>query len=203
VLRSACRGEKGIIRRPVSTTRSPNTTARSRSRPQIEPTRTQWYARNRPDRQRVADGRRADARRPGPYAPEPDAKDLKAVLFDWTWHMGMLRGIGEHELIATLEYQGNGTIEANGEPCRLWSYRASANYRTPGQRIRYACMLSIGRTVSDIEVEGRGVLRRQSRGAPKRPERSRPDDARDRNGQRLCGHAHPHELGDITSQIRH
>ncbi|HTD59557.1 MAG TPA: hypothetical protein VK679_02840, partial [Gemmatimonadaceae bacterium] len=36
---------------------------------------------------------------PPPYTPAKDAKDLRAVLFNWTWHMGMLRGIDEHELI--------------------------------------------------------------------------------------------------------
>jgi hypothetical protein len=42
---------------------------------------------------------------PPPYTPASGAKDLRAVLFNWTSHMGMLRGIDEHELIVTLEYQ--------------------------------------------------------------------------------------------------
>src|SRR5919108_3942795 len=87
-----------------------------------------------------------------PYTPAPDARDLKAVLFNWTWHMGMLRGLDEHELIATLEYQGNGTIQVDGQPCTLTKYRASTNYQTPGQRIQYTCTRSNGRTVSNIEV---------------------------------------------------
>ncbi|HEY8519267.1 MAG TPA: hypothetical protein VIN61_04245, partial [Gammaproteobacteria bacterium] len=41
---------------------------------------------------------------PPAYTPAPDAKDLKAVLFNWTWHMGMLRGVDEHELVVSLEY---------------------------------------------------------------------------------------------------
>ena len=41
-----------------------------------------------------------------PYTPAKDAKDLRAVLFNWTWYMGMLRGIDEHELMVSLEYQG-------------------------------------------------------------------------------------------------
>jgi hypothetical protein len=28
-----------------------------------------------------------------PYTPAKDAKDLRAVLFNWSWYMGMLRGI--------------------------------------------------------------------------------------------------------------
>ena len=89
---------------------------------------------------------------PPPYTPEPDAGDLKSVLFNWTWHMGMLRGIEEHELIVSLEYQGNGTIEVDGEPCTLTAYRGSTNYQTPGQRIQYTCTLPNGQTHSDIEV---------------------------------------------------
>jgi hypothetical protein len=86
------------------------------------------------------------------YTPEADARDLKSVLFNWTWHMGMLRGIEEHELIVSLEYQGSGTIDIDGEPCTLTRYRASTSYQTPGQRIQYECVLENGETVSDIEV---------------------------------------------------
>ena len=43
------------------------------------------------------------------YAPEPGARDLKAVLFNWAWHMGMLRGQAEPELIQTLEYRSGCT----------------------------------------------------------------------------------------------
>src|SRR5262245_37505977 len=51
---------------------------------------------------------------PPPYTPAADAKDLKSVLFNWTWHMGMLRGVEEHELTVSLEYQGHGTIQVTG-----------------------------------------------------------------------------------------
>jgi hypothetical protein len=47
---------------------------------------------------------------PPPYRPAAGAKDLRAVLFNWTWYMGMLRGVDEHELISSLEYQGKGAI---------------------------------------------------------------------------------------------
>jgi len=43
---------------------------------------------------------------PPPYRPAAGARDLRAVLFNWTWYMGMLRGVDEHELIVSLEYQG-------------------------------------------------------------------------------------------------
>jgi hypothetical protein len=88
---------------------------------------------------------------PPPYTPAADAKDLKAVLFNWTWHMGMLRGIDEHELIVSLEYQGKGTVQVDGQPCALTKYRASINYQTSGERIQYTCTRA-GKAYSAIEV---------------------------------------------------
>lgn len=87
-----------------------------------------------------------------PYTPEPGARDLKAVLFNWAWHMGMLRGIDEHELIATLEYQGEGSLRIDGQDCALDAYRTSTNYQYAGERIQYTCTLPGGRQVSNIEV---------------------------------------------------
>ncbi len=89
---------------------------------------------------------------PPAYTPTADATDLKAVLFNWTWQMGMLRGIDEHELIASLEYQGTGTIQVDGQACTLEKYRISTNYQLPGQRVQYTCALPGGQSVSDIEV---------------------------------------------------
>ena len=60
---------------------------------------------------------------PPPYTPEPGAKDLKSVLFNWPWHMGMLRGIEEHELIVSLEYRAEGTIQVNGQACAITPFK--------------------------------------------------------------------------------
>jgi hypothetical protein len=90
---------------------------------------------------------------PPPYTPAADAKDLKSALFNWTWYMGMLRGIQEHELIASLEYQAaSGTIDVNGQPCKLTKYRASLNYQLPGERIQYTCTRSNGQPYSAVET---------------------------------------------------
>ena len=89
---------------------------------------------------------------PPPYRPAAGAKDLRAVLFNWTWYMGMLRGVDEHELVASLEYQGKGTIQVDGQPCTLTKYRVSTNYQSPGQRIQYTCTRANGQTYSNIEV---------------------------------------------------
>jgi len=86
------------------------------------------------------------------YTPEPGARDLKAILFNWTWHMGMLRGQAEPELIGTLEYRAEGTIRVNGEPCTLTKYRISANYQTPGYRTQIECTLPNGEAYSTIET---------------------------------------------------
>ena len=86
------------------------------------------------------------------YTPAPGAKDLKAVLFNWTWHMGMLRGVSEPEAVATLEYQGKGTIQVDGQPCTLTKYRVSTNYQTPGQRTQIECTRANGQKYSNVEV---------------------------------------------------
>jgi hypothetical protein len=87
-----------------------------------------------------------------PYTPAKDAKDLKAVLFNWMWGMGMLKGHDERDMVASLEYQGKGTIQVDGQPCTLTKYRASTNYQTFSQRIQYACTRPNGQTYSNIEV---------------------------------------------------
>ena len=89
---------------------------------------------------------------PEPYTPAADAKDLKAVLFKWMWGMGMLKGHDERDMVASLEYQGKGTIQVDGQPCTLTTYRASTNYQTFSQRIQYACTRPNGETYSNIEV---------------------------------------------------
>jgi hypothetical protein len=87
-----------------------------------------------------------------PYTPSADAKDLKAVIFKWMWAMGMLKGHDERDMVATLEYQGTGSIQVDGQPCTLTKYRASTNYQTYSQRIQYSCTRPNGQTYSNIEV---------------------------------------------------
>src|SRR5262245_2481563 len=94
-----------------------------------------------------------------PYTPAEGAKDAKSVLFNWPWHMGMLRGIEEHELAVTLEYRGEGTIQVNGQPCAITpykelregelgtsGYRISNAYQFAGSRTKINCKLPSGRT---------------------------------------------------------
>src|SRR5215471_10192785 len=76
---------------------------------------------------------------PEPYTPAADAKDLKSVLFNWTRNQGMLKGHDERDMVASLEYQGTGTIQVEGQPCALTKYRASTNYQSFSQRVQYAC----------------------------------------------------------------
>jgi hypothetical protein len=77
---------------------------------------------------------------------------MKAVLFNWTWHMGMLRGQAEPELVGTLEYQAQGTVQVDGQICALSKYRISANYQLPGYRTQIECTLPDGSTYSNIET---------------------------------------------------
>jgi hypothetical protein len=85
------------------------------------------------------------------YTPAKGARDLRAVLFNWMWHMGMLKGTDERDMVGTLEYQGKGTIQVDGQPCTLSRFRASTNYQTYTQRIQYACTRG-AQKVSNIEV---------------------------------------------------
>lgn len=96
----------------------------------------------------------AQGRGGGPplFTPAPDAKDLKSVLHNWTSHMGMLRGVEEHELAVSLEYEGSGTIQVDGQACTLQQFRTSTNYQTPGQRTQFTCTLPNGQTRTAIEV---------------------------------------------------
>lgn len=65
---------------------------------------------------------------------------MKDVLYNWTWHMGMLRSGAESELIKTMDYHGaSGNVQVNGQPCTLTKYHLQANYMIPGYRIAINC----------------------------------------------------------------
>ncbi len=87
-----------------------------------------------------------------PYTPAKDAKDLRSVLFNWMRNQGMLKGHDERDMVASLEFQGKGTLQVDGQPCALTKLRASTNYQIPSQRIQYTCTRTNGQTYSNIEV---------------------------------------------------
>jgi hypothetical protein len=88
-----------------------------------------------------------------PFTPDVGAKDLKSVLFNWTWRMGMLRSGNESELVKTLEYEADGgAIQVNGQPCAVKKYRISANYQIPGYRAQIDCTLANGQTYKNVET---------------------------------------------------
>src|SRR3984885_12880862 len=86
------------------------------------------------------------------YTPAAGAKDLKAVLFNWAWYMGMLRSSEERDLMMTLEYQGKGTIQVDGQPCTVTKYRTSISYQASGERIQYTGTRPNGQSCSNVEV---------------------------------------------------
>ncbi|HET9218976.1 MAG TPA: hypothetical protein VFR18_18475 [Terriglobia bacterium] len=87
------------------------------------------------------------------YTPAPGARDLRAVMFNWMWHQGMLKGADERDMVATLEYQAKGgTIQVDGQPCTLTRFRESTNYQTFSQRVDYSCTRPNRQPVSNIEV---------------------------------------------------
>jgi hypothetical protein len=88
-----------------------------------------------------------------PPTPKAAAEgDRKSVLFNWLWYMGMLRGVQEVDAVATLELQGSGTIQEQGQQCKLANYRASINYQVSGMRVQYTCTLPNGQSHKAIEV---------------------------------------------------
>ncbi len=87
-----------------------------------------------------------------PYTPAAGAKDLKSVLFNWAWYMGMLRSNEEYDVLMTLDYQGKGTMQVNGQPCNVTMYRSDISYRASGERIRITGTRPNGQSCSTIEV---------------------------------------------------
>jgi hypothetical protein len=86
------------------------------------------------------------------YTPAPGAKDLKSVLFNWAWHMGMLRSTEEYDLLMSLMYQGTGTVQVGGQPCNVTMYRSDISYQTSGERVRITGTRPNGQSCSTIEV---------------------------------------------------
>ena len=88
---------------------------------------------------------------PPPFTPAAGAKDLKSVLFNWGWYMGMLRSNEEYDVLMTLEYTGKGTAQVNGQPCNLTKYRTSITYQKSGERIQMVGTRPNGQSCNTIE----------------------------------------------------
>ena len=99
-----------------------------------------------------AQGRGGRGRGAPPYTPAAGAKDLKSVVFNWGWYMGMLRSSEEYDVLMTLEYQGKGTMQVNGQPCNVTKYRTSITYQQSGERIQIAGTRPNGQSCSNVEV---------------------------------------------------
>jgi hypothetical protein len=66
--------------------------------------------------------------------------------------MGMLRSNEEYDVLMTLEYQGKGTMQVNGQPCDVTKYRTSISYQRSGERIQIVGTRPNGQSCSNIEV---------------------------------------------------
>src|SRR6185295_14678499 len=86
------------------------------------------------------------------YTAAAGAKDLKAVMFNWAWYTGMLRSNEEYDLLMSLEYQGKGTIQVDGQPCNATKYRRSISYQVSGERIQITGTRPNGQSCSNVEV---------------------------------------------------
>ncbi len=94
------------------------------------------------------------AQRPAAAATPAPGGDVKTVLHDWANHMGMLRELAEHDLVATLEYLGTGSVNVGGQPCALTKYRVTINYQMLGMRSEIACTRADGQKHEEIQVVG-------------------------------------------------
>ncbi len=93
------------------------------------------------------------SRTPPPSPQAAAAGDVKSVIFNWKWYMGMLRNYQEFDAVATFELRkSTGTIRVDGQPCTLTNYRASVNYQVNGMRAQYTCKLPNGQERKGIEV---------------------------------------------------
>ena len=86
------------------------------------------------------------------FTPAPGAKDLKSVMFNWGWYMGMLRSDQEYDVLMTLDYQGKGTMQVGGQPCNVTMYRSDITYQESGERIRITGTRPNGQSCNTIEV---------------------------------------------------
>lgn len=103
--------------------------------------------------QRQGGTQQAKPRTPPPSPQAAAAGDVQSVLFNWMWYMGMLRGVDEVDRVATIDIRkGTGTLQVDGQPCKLTEYRASINYQMPGMRVQYTCTRPNGQTTKAIEV---------------------------------------------------
>jgi hypothetical protein len=66
--------------------------------------------------------------------------------------MGMLRSSEEYDVLMTLDYQGKGTMQVNGQPCNVTMYRSDISYRASGERIRITGTRPNGQSCNTIEV---------------------------------------------------
>src|SRR5262249_21533840 len=65
---------------------------------------------------------------------------------------GMLRSSEEYDLLMSLEYQGKGTMQVDGQPCNVTKYRTSISYQTSGERIQITGTRPNGQSCSNVEV---------------------------------------------------
>ena len=115
-------------------------------------------------------GAQAGGRGGAPYTPAAGAKDLRAVLFNWMWHQGMLKGADERDMVATLEYQAKGgTIQVDGQPCTLSKFRESTNL--PDVQSAYSVHLHAPEQAGLLEHRSRQLAVRVERGHAGRGDR--------------------------------
>jgi hypothetical protein len=87
----------------------------------------------------------------------------------------MLRSSG-NDLLMSLECQGNGTMQVDGQPGNVSKYRTSISYQTSGERIQITGTRPNGQSCSNVEVlSGAYAWNEHSRCRTHRARASHPD----------------------------
>jgi hypothetical protein len=105
-------------------------------------------------------------------------------MFNWAWYTGMLRSSEEYDVLMSLEYQGKGTMQVDGQPCNVTKYRTSVSYQVSGERIQITGTRPNGQSCSNSRSPQWSVRleRRHSRRRTHRGQRQSHSDAGNRRG---------------------
>ena len=118
-----------------------------------------------------------------PYTPAPDAKDLKAVLFNWMWDMGMLKGHDERDMVAIARISGQG--HDSGGRAAVHADEISREHQLPDVQPADSVHLHARERTNVLEHRGRQRAVRLERRHARRGDRSQ-RRARPRRCRRPC-----------------
>ena len=124
-----------------------------------------------------------------PYTPAKDAKDLKAVLFNWMWGMGMLKGHDERDMVAHARISGQG--HHPGGRATVHADEISCEHELPDLQSADSVRLHAGERTDVLEHRSGQRAVRLERGHARRGDRCNKGEG-DADGGGRAGAADPH-----------